>query len=221
MKRNSLKTSVWVGLMLAIMHVGVSSSIVRAEQDPGKSQPSPTKETPVAIKIGPGDLLHISVFDVPEMTQEVRVGANGKAELALIGDIALAGLTGDEAEERIASELRNRKLLLRPQVNVLVKEFATQGVSVMGEVQHPGIYQVLGARTLLDLISMAGGLTSVADTRITVKRRGGAQEEVVAKLKTDDAETSLANNVQIYPGDLILVPRAGIVYVLGDVNRPG
>ena len=155
------------------------------------------------------------------MTQEVRVGANGNAQLALIGDIALAGLTGDEAEERIASELRNRKLLLRPQVNVLVKEFASQGVSVMGEVQHPGIYQVLGSRTLLDLISMAGGLTNVADTRITVKRRGGAQEEVVAKLKTDDAETSLASNVQIYPGDLIVVPRAGIVYVLGDVNRPG
>src|SRR5215471_9784226 len=221
MKKHPLKTSVWIALVLALMHVAVSSSIGGAQQDPGNVQPSSGKQTPVAIKIAPGDLLHITVFDVPEMTQEVRVGANGKAQLALIGDIALAGLTGDEAEETIASELRNRKLLLSPQVNVLVKEFATQGVSVMGEVQHPGIYQVLGPRTLLDLISMAGGLTNVADTRITVKRRGGAQEQIVAKLKTDDAETSLANNVQIYPGDLILVPRAGIVYVLGDVNRPG
>ncbi|HEY6969699.1 MAG TPA: polysaccharide biosynthesis/export family protein [Candidatus Angelobacter sp.] len=217
----SLKTSVRVGLLLALMHVAVSSPIARAEQDPGKSQPSPTKEMPVAIKIAAGDLLHISVFDVPEMTQEVRVGANGKAQLALIGEIALAGLTGEEAEETIANELRNRKLLVSPQVNVLVKEFSSQGVSVMGEVQHPGIYQVLGSRTLLDLISMAGGLTNVADTRITVKRRGGAQEEVVANLKTDDAKTSLASNVQVYPGDLIVVPRAGIVYVLGDVNRPG
>src|SRR5215471_1588954 len=221
MKRNSLKTSVWVGLMLAIMHVAVSSPIARAEQDPGKSQPSPTKETPVAIKIAPGDLLHITVFDVPEMTQEVRVGANGKAQLALIGDIALAGLTGDEAEETIASELRNRKLLLSPQVNVLVKEFASQGVSVMGEVQKPGVYQVLGPRSLLDVISMAGGLSNVADTRITVKRRNGTEDKLTVKLKTDDPDTSLSNNVQIYPGDLVVVPRAGIVYVLGNVNRPG
>jgi len=149
------------------------------------------------------------------------VGANGKAQLALIGDIALAGMTGQEAAETIARELRNKKLLLSPQVNVLVKEFASQGVSVTGEVQHPGIYQVLGSRTLLDLISMAGGLTNLADTRITVQRRGAAEEKVTVKLKTDDPEASLANNVQVYPGDLILVPRAGIVYVLGDVNRPG
>lgn len=221
MKQHLLKTSVWGGLVLAWMYIAVSSPIAHAQQDSGNKHLASSKGIPVSLKISPGDLLHISVFDVPEMTQEVRVGADGKAQLALIGDIALAALTADEAEEAIARELRDRKLLLRPQVNVLVKEFASQGVSVMGEVQHPGIYQVLGPRTLLDLISMAGGLTNVADTRITVKRRSGAEEEVVAKLKTDDAETSLDSNVQIYPGDLIVVPRAGIVYVLGDVNRPG
>lgn len=221
MKQHPLNTSVWAGLVLALMQVAVSSPIARAEQDPGNGQASSTRETPVSLKIAPGDLLHISVFDVPEMTQEVRVGANGKALLALIGDVVVAGSTAPEAAETISRELRNRKLLRRPQVNVLVKEFASQGVSVAGEVQRPGIYQVLGPRTLLDLISMAGGLTNVADTRITVKRRSGAEEKIMVKLKTDDADTSLANNVQIYPGDLVLVPRAGIVYVLGDVNRPG
>jgi polysaccharide export outer membrane protein len=80
---------------------------------------------------------------------------------------------------------------------------------------------VLGPRTLLDVVSMAGGLTNVADTRITVKHRGGTEQNITVKLKTDDAHASLANDVQIYPGDLVLVPRAGIVYVLGDVNRPG
>jgi len=203
------------------MSVVVKAVTPGAEQDSQTGQTSSTKQIPVSLKIAPGDLLHITVFDVPEMTQEVRVGANGKAQLALIGDIALAGMTGQEAAETIARELRNKKLLLSPQVNVLVKEFASQGVSVTGEVQHPGIYQVLGSRTLLDLISMAGGLTNLADTRITVQRRGAAEEKVTVKLKTDDPEASLANNVQIYPGDLILVPRAGIVYVLGDVNRPG
>ena len=221
MKQQLLRTSAWAGLMLALMCVAVNALTLGAEQNLQPDQTSSSKQIPVSLKIAPGDLLHITVFDVPEMTQEVRVGANGKAQLALIGDIALAGMTGQEAAETIARELRNKKLLLSPQVNVLVKEFASQGVSVTGEVQHPGIYQVLGSRTLLDLISMAGGLTNLADTRITVQRRGAAEEKVTVKLKTDDPEASLANNVQIYPGDLILVPRAGIVYVLGDVNRPG
>jgi polysaccharide export outer membrane protein len=203
------------------MHIAVSSPIACVQQDHGKSQEPSTKEMPAPLKIAPGDLLHITVFDVPEMTQDVRVGAKGEAQMALIGNIDMAGLTGEEAAEGIARELRNRKLLLSPQVNVLIKEFASQGVSVIGEVQHPGVYQVLGSRSLLDLISMAGGLTNVADTRITVKRRRGSEQTITVKLKTDDPDTSLNNNVQIYPGDLVLVPRAGIVYVLGEVNRPG
>jgi polysaccharide export outer membrane protein len=91
----------------------------------------------------------------------------------------------------------------------------------MGEVKTPGVYQVLGSRTLLDVISMAGGLTNAADTRVTVKRRTGENQNVTVKLKNDDVQTSIANDVQIYPGDLVLVARAGIVYVMGDVNRPG
>jgi polysaccharide export outer membrane protein len=221
MNQQLLKTSVWAGLFLGLMCISAAALTPGADQDAKSSQTSPPKQAPFSLKIAPGDLLHITVFDVPEMTQEVRVGANGKAQLALVGDIALAGMTAQEAADAIALELRNKKLLLRPQVNVLVKEFASQGVSVTGEVQHPGIYQVLGSRTLLDVISMAGGLTNVADTRITVQRRGAVEDKIVVKLKTDDPATSLANNVQIYPGDLILVPRAGIVYVLGDVNRPG
>jgi protein involved in polysaccharide export with SLBB domain len=151
MKQHLLRTSAWTGLVLALMCVAVNALTFGAEQDPQPGQTSSSKQIPVSLKIAPGDLLHITVFDVPEMTQEVRVGANGKAQLALIGDIALAGMTGQEAGETIARELRNKKLLLSPQVNVLVKEFATQGVSVSGEVQHPGVYQVLGSRTLLDL----------------------------------------------------------------------
>jgi len=219
MKHHPLKASVWIATV--VLCLAVSSAIAGAQQDPGNVQSSSSKEAPVALKIAPGDLLHISVFDVPEMTQDVRVGSKGEAQLALVGNVMLAGLTGEEAADKVASELRNRKLLLRPQVNVLIKEFSSQGVSVIGEVQHPGVYQVLGARTLLDLISMAGGLTNTADTRITVKRRRSGEQNLTVKLKTDDPDTSLANNVQVYPGDLILVPRAGIVYVLGDVNKPG
>jgi polysaccharide export outer membrane protein len=229
MMRHQIKQSLWVLLVLAVMHVALGPPTTHAQQVPANgqvatpqaTQPPGSGQASATIKIGPGDLLEITVFDVPEMTQQVRVGADGKAELQLIGTTALAGLTAQEAGERIAHELRDQKFLLQPQVNVMVKEFASQGVSVMGEVQHPGVYQVLGPRSLLDVISMAGGLTNVADTRVTVKRRSGTENKLTVKLRTDDPDTSLSNNVQVYPGDLVLVPRAGIVYVMGNVNRPG
>jgi polysaccharide export outer membrane protein len=171
--------------------------------------------------IAPGDLLDITVYDEPEMTQEVRVEEGGRVNLSLIGSTKLSGMTAQQAGEWIAGELTRRRFLLKAQVTVLVKEFATQGVSVTGEVSHPGVYPVLGTRTLLDVISLAGGLTSMADTRVTIKHRSGTDEQVTVKLKGDDAQSSLDQNLQVYPGDLIIVPRAGIVYVLGDVNRPG
>lgn len=221
MKEHLSKASVYLGIAVVVVCTAASWSPVHAQQNSGSDPTLLTRETPTALKIAPGDLLHISVFDVPEMTQEVRVGAQGEAQLALIGNVKLAGLTSQEAEETIARELRDRKLLIRPQVNVLIKEFNSQGVSVIGEVQHPGVYQVLGARSLLDVVSMAGGLTNVADTRITVKRRRGSDQTITTRLATDNPTASLNNNVQIYPGDLILVPRAGVVYVMGDVNKPG
>jgi polysaccharide export outer membrane protein len=211
-------------LVLAVMLAGAS---VVAAQSTGTATPpdsassTTTKVVAVRAPIAPGDLVEISVFDVPELLQQVRVGSDGKAQLALIGDTQLAGLTGQQAAEMIARELRERNFLVNPQVNVLVKESTTQGVSVAGEVQHPGIYQILGPRTLLDVISMAGGLTSVADTKITIKHRSGAEDSVTVNLKNDDAKTSVAMDVQVYPGDLVVVPRAGIVYVLGEVARPG
>jgi polysaccharide export outer membrane protein len=222
MMRHQLERSVCVLLVLVAM---LRESSAEAQNGAGgvspNHQPSSTKIIAVPVPIAAGDLLEISVFDAPELAQQVRVGADGEAQLALIGSTLLAGLTGQEAAEMIARELRERNFLLRPQVNVLVREFASQGVSVTGEVQHPGVYQVLGPRSLLDVVSMAGGLTNVADNRITIKRRSRSEKNVTVKLNTDDAETSLANDVQVYPGDLVLVPRAGIVYVLGDVGRPG
>jgi polysaccharide export outer membrane protein len=222
MIRNQLETSLCVLVVLAVMLAQPCSSA--AQTSPGttriKSQ-QPTKIVAVPVPIAPSDLLEITVFDAPELTQQVRVGADGKVQLALIGNTQVAGLTAEQAAELITRELRDHKFLLHPQVNVLVKESSSQGVSITGEVQHPGVYQVLGARSLLDIVSMAGGLTNVADSTVTIKRRRGGEELVRASLKNDDAQSSLANDVQIYPGDLVMVPRAGIVYVLGDVNRPG
>ncbi len=223
MIRHRWNTYVYLVILLAGTYSWPSSAV--AQSSPGKPtltiRDSSTQPPAVAVPIASGDLLGVSVYDSPELTQKVRVEADGSVQLALIGATKVVGLTAQEAATLIAGELQRRNFLLQPQVNVLIEEYSSQGVSVTGEVQHPGVYSVLGSRTLLDVISMAGGLSSTADTNITIRRRSGTEENVSVNLKNDDAKASLANNVQVFPGDLIVVPRAGIVYVLGDVNRPG
>lgn len=213
---------VYLLLLLAAALPLARSAAAQALPDASTFTVRPSRQgAAVPVPIASGDLLNVSVYDSPELTQKVRVEADGVVQLALIGPTKVAGLTALQAADLIAHQLQNHNLLLYPQVNVLIEEYASQGVTVTGEVQRPGVYSVLGSRTLLDVISMAGGLTNIADTNITIRHRSGVEENVSANLKSDDAKTSLANNIQVYPGDLVVVPKAGIVYVLGDVNRPG
>jgi len=171
------------------------------------------------IRIGPGDLLHLSVFDVPELTQVVRVSDTGDATLMLLGSLHLDGLTAAEAQALIEDRLQKGNFILDPHVSVIIREYGTQGVSVLGEVRKPGVYQVLGTRNLLDIISEAGGTTPFAAPEATVKRRA-SQEQLTASLSNDPAQL-LAHDVELRPGDTVIIPKAGIVYVLGDVGRPG
>jgi len=173
------------------------------------------------VLIGPGDLLSISAYDAPELAQQLRVEADGSSRLLLIGQAKLAGLTAGQAGKWIEDELVRRNYLVNPHVTVLISEFTSQTVSITGEVNHPGVYPIMATRSVLDVVSQAGGFTSLADTQVTVKHRLGSEEKVTVKLKSDEAEAALAGNTAVYPGDLIVVPRAAIVYVLGDVGRPG
>ncbi len=167
------------------------------------------------LTIGPGDLLSIEVFDVPELKQELRVNEDGDADLALIGRIRLKNLTTEEASRQIAEVLERRKLVVKPQVHVFIREYATQGVAVSGEVRKPGIYQVLAPRLLTEVISEAGGFTELASPAVQVKRRNGTDESV--RLPRNQGRST----TMIYPGDSVLVQRVGITYLVGDVNRSG
>jgi len=174
--------------------------------------------TPSRLHIGPGDLLNVTVFDVPELAQTLRVSDTGDVTLQLVGSLHLSGLTTDQAGALIAGKLKSGNFILDPQVTVLISEYSTQGVSVLGEVQKPGVYPVLGSRTLIDIVSEAGGTTSLAGPDITVKHLDGSTATVRL---TKNALTTLATDVELLPGDKVVVPRAGLVYVLGDVGRPG
>lgn len=227
------KNAKWVVTIAAALF-GLSGSVLFAQSGAQAPQamPSatlvssaasaaPSGTTPAAsrVRIGGGDMLEVAVFDVPEMSQTVRVSDLGDATFSLIGSVHLADLTTDQARDLISSKLREGHFILNPQVSVLIREYGTQGVSVLGEVHKPGVYPVLGNRTLLDVLSEAGGTTPFAGASATIKRYADGSMLTIAL--TRNAQSSLASDVQLQPGDKVLIPRANLVYVIGDVIRPG
>ncbi len=170
-------------------------------------------------QIGAGDLREITVFDTPELSGKARVANSGDVSLPLLGQLHLAGLNTDQAQKSVAQALVDRQLVKDPQVSVFVAEYATSGVSVLGEVKHPGIFPSLGQHRLLDYISLAEGLTPMAGTSVTITPRGSAQSRTLT-LPSISSPTP-EQNPEIFPGDTIFVAKTGLIYVVGDVARPG
>jgi polysaccharide export outer membrane protein len=140
--------------------------------------------------------------------------------LEFLGDVHLSGMTPAEAAKEIEHQLIAGQLVLHPQVTVAIEQYATQAVSVMGEVHQPGSYQITAPRTVIDMLALAGGVTAAADRRITIKRHG-VDGQKISYFLSNNANTALDKDVLVYPGDTVLVEKAGIVYVLGDVRSPG
>jgi polysaccharide export outer membrane protein len=169
--------------------------------------------------IGGGDLLKVSIFGAPESDQEVRVDQAGNVSLSFIGSVHVAGLTNTEAQDLIAKKLVAGGFFAQPQVSVFEKEYATQGISVLGEVQHPGVYPILGTRRLFDVISLAGGTGPKAGRLVSISHRDHPELPRSVML-SNDANESAKSNIEVFPGDTVVVSRAGVVYVVGDVHRP-
>ena len=139
--------------------------------------------------------------------------------MPLVGYVRVAGLSTSEAEAAIEAQLRQNNIVNDPQVSIYAKDFTSSGISVAGEVGKPGFYSVLGPHRLFDVLQLAGGITERASNTVTISHRG-QEEATILTISKDPAEMA-ANNVELRPGDTVVVPRAGIVYVLGEVNRPG
>jgi polysaccharide export outer membrane protein len=233
-------------------------------------------------RIGPQDLLDINIFEAPELNRTVRVSENGEVSLPLLGGVHVVRLTARELENTLAAKLR--EFLKDPHVSVMVTAIESHPVSVIGEVNKPGVFQVRGSKTLLEMLSMAQGLAPDAGDEVLVMRNAGynrGQDDVAQAARagggerdskdtdgiksragsgdsgnsgalqrnatasteaTNDAGTKqgqqsgdtiainlrhLLNsrdprfNVPIYAGDIVKVTRAGIVYVVGAVKKPG
>jgi polysaccharide biosynthesis/export protein len=236
----------------------INRRIVESRKTPSLASLEPMEDE---SRIGPDDLLQISVFEAPDLNRTLRVSANGEISLQLLGPVKAGGLTPRQLE-LVLQELLRRTYMKNPHVGVFVQELQSHPVSVIGAVKRPGVFQIRGTKTVLELLSMAEGLADDAGDTVLVMRgasttgsidRDNAEQESqkdgqVSTTPDDAALTSgpsaptkqeragevvevnlksllesddPAFNVPVHPGDIVKVTRAGIVYVVGEVKKPG
>lgn len=173
------------------------------------------------LRVEPGDLLSVVVYDAPELSDGYRVDPGGELTLPLCGKVKVQGLTSAEVAKVLEATLQDAQILTRPQVNVDVQQYAGHYVTVLGEVISPGRVTVIAPTKLSDVLAQAGGLTAIAGTRIRIRRGAddNAPEEEAPYSRSESNQQ--AGSILLRPGDTVVVPRTGIVYVLGAVYRPG
>ncbi len=176
---------------------------------------------PMPAPIGPGDCLDIAEYHTPEFHSTVRVSPSGTVSLPLIGEVKLVGLDEQAAGRAIEAALLSKGMLLHPLVSVLITTYSGQDVSVLGEVTRPGVYPYTVHHRLLDLLSAASGLSPNAGRLVNVFHQGDPKTPHPVALDPSGIDTSSDHNPELSPGDTVQVSRAGLVYVVGDVIRPG
>jgi polysaccharide export outer membrane protein len=186
-------------------------------------------------KIGPEDLIEISVFEDEKLNKTVRVSSHGNISLPLLGILRVKGLTATELEREIRDLLAER-YLQDPHVSIFIKEYRNQRISVIGAVDKPGPYDVTGQKTILDVLGMAGGLKEEAGALLFLIRPPPSEDEVfdgkedskttkpstfVIDLEELLVKGDLSLNLPLVHGDVVNVPVSGKVFVGGEVNKPG
>jgi polysaccharide export outer membrane protein len=186
-------------------------------------QPSnPAADVAPPLRIGAGDLLEVNMFENPDLSGRFRVDEKGNITVPLIGVIHVDGDTAGEAAVTIEKRFVDAQILqpAESHATVFIAEYATQGITVSGEVKSPGVLPALGVRMLNDVISAAGGVTITAAAKVVIIHKSDPGNQMTLDY-VPEALKPVIPNVQIFPGDTVIVPRAGIVYVVGNVARPG
>jgi polysaccharide export outer membrane protein len=174
------------------------------------------------LPLAPGFLLQMDLYGIPEMATRLWVDDRGAVTIPLLGALHLAGETLPQAQSTIARALTDRELFNDPQVTLQVVQYPARAVSVMGEVQTPGRFPVLIPTPLIDVLALAGGETLAASDDIEIQRHEVSGEASVHHLHfVQHGDPAILRSTFVGPGDSIFVHRAGIVYVLGAVHRPG
>jgi polysaccharide biosynthesis/export protein len=232
--KHSLYLLIWM-----VLAIGVQCSYGQQKQETQQQTNEKIRELgalarakPMDAAIGSGDLLHIDVFDVPELSRDVRVSDVGQISYPLIpAKIQASGLTTFQLEEVMAQLLIENGLVSHPQVSVFIKEQVSQPISVVGAVMKPMVYQVVRPTTLLEVLTEAGGIAETAGNVVIITRAGhpavASRDNDAAAKPEGDAQTITIRlqdllesgnpiyNIQVFGGDVISVPVGGIVYVTG------
>lgn len=167
--------------------------------------------------ISPGDVLDVSVFGAPDLSQKAVVNSAGNIYMPLIKYVHIAGMHVEDAQSVVENAYLVNDVLKSPHVSIVIASYAS-GVVLMGEVVRPGIYPIVGAGKLFDILAEAGGPAATAGQVVTITHRGGTEPQIVTL--TSDPIKSISADVPVQQGDTIIVSKAGVVYVVGEVNSP-
>lgn len=177
---------------------------------------------PKGYLMGPGDSVKITVYQNPDMMTETRISEMGSVTFPLLGPVEIGGLTPAQAEIRIAALLKSGGFVPRAQVTVLVTQFRSRQVSVLGQVTKPGRYALEEPSVrLTDVLAMAGGIGPMGAESVTVIRGGESEQRMEIDLLGVFDAPSGSKNIEIGNGDTVFVPRIPVFYVYGEVQKPG
>jgi polysaccharide export outer membrane protein len=175
--------------------------------------------------MGENDLVKITVYKNVDLTTVARIDSDNKVRMPLIGDVTVGGLTVPEAEKKIAGRLADG-FLVNPSVSVFIEGYHSKKVTILGEVGKPGLYELTGDATLLEIISKAGGLTEKAGDEALIKRVGGPEGKercsyIRVSLRDLTEKGKLSANIMMQDKDSIFITKGGFIYVTGQVAKPG
>jgi polysaccharide export outer membrane protein len=221
------------GLAGVAIFLGIALPLVSQKND--SNTESASQASGPAYVLGPDDQIVIHAFKAEEISEKpIPIGPDGLISLPLVGTIQAAGLSVRELETQLASRLTD--YVKHPSVSISVSEYRSQPVSVLGDVNAAGVHELRGETSLLRMLSLAGGMKPDAGYKIKIVRRAewgpiplpGATEDPtgkfsVAELNVKDLMEARRpeDNISVKPYDVITVPRAEMVYVVGEVNKAG
>lgn len=170
-------------------------------------------------QIGSEDLVRINVFDHPELSVDARVSKSGNITFPLLGEIHVAGLSTRDMEQQLVSRLESGAYVRNPQVSVLITEYQSQKIAVMGQVARPGQYALAKENKVLDLLAQAGGVVNeLSSDQASLLRHDGTKQSIDLHALFDGDPSQ---NPPVAAGDTIYVPKAPVFYVYGQVQRAG
>jgi polysaccharide export outer membrane protein len=180
-------------------------------------------QTSPTTQIAEGDLLDVVIFDTPELSGRFRVNLKGDILLPLAGTLHVAGMTLAEITDAVSLRYKDAKILVAPEVTVFVAEFTRRTITITGEVRGPGVFPIATPRTLTDTLAMAGGLNDSASRTVSIVHAADPRQiiHVTLNVGAQTPESIQEGRMEILPGDSIFVARSGIVYLVGELMRPG